>query len=179
MKSFHLSLEGKHTYWGFSALRANPDMKVFHICTFQLIPWGNQHTVTLPPPTVTNVNGVIYLWTLTCKQSDYVWCKEGLLCQHRATCCDFSQAHYVFSMQKSSLAACCLFCLSSYQNDANVWQKCDVMKIQISWLSVILFSLFFPRWYRCIALSVSFPHRRRLYILNIQMCKPNKVSTKM
>lgn len=74
-------------------------MKVLHICTFQLIPGGTHHIVTLPPPMVMNVNGVIYPWTLTCKQSDYVWCEEGLLRQHAVKSAGFAQAHYVFSLQ--------------------------------------------------------------------------------
>lgn len=42
---------------------------------------------------------------------------------------DFARTHYVFTMQKPSLPACCLFCSCSYQNDANISEKCHVMKM--------------------------------------------------
>lgn len=113
---------------------------------------------------VSNVNGVIYPWTLTCKQSDCIWCEKGLLRQHGALAVkssDFAHAHYAFSMQNSWLPACCLFCSCSYQNDANSLEKCHVMKMHYiyhvlwtgSWLTIALLLLSSPCGNLCRATS--------------------------
>lgn len=67
--------------------------------------------------------------------------------------------HYVFVMQNPSLPACCLFCLCSYQNDANVSEKCHVMKMHYIChvprtgppTNVIFISC--PRWWLCVTSS--------------------------